>query len=413
MRQRSSRSIVRAPRQECSIRAAQNLALSIAGVVLGCLIGELGLRLAAIEYPPFTRLDERLGTSLRPGASGWFRDEGRAYLRVNSDGMLDREHSVAKPAQSFRIAFLGDSYTEAKQVEREQTFPAVVERRLATCAALAGRTVEALNFGVAGYSTAQELVILRERVWKYAPDLVVLAFYPANDVRENSRALAPSKLRPFFYFVGDRLALDDSFRQLDVYRRHQTRLWQAGRRAIIHSRLLQVLNRARQQFGELRSRPPGATWGRPPSEEWIQSLQYEAYQEPSAPEWLEAWRVTEALLELVARETEAHSARLLIASISDGIQVYPDPEVRRRFLERFQRPDFFYSEDRLKRLGERSGIRVLRLGRPLQEYADQHRVTLHGFPNLMLGDGHYNAEAHRIVGGLIADEICDAGLAGR
>jgi len=53
--------------------------------------------------------------------------------------------------------------------------------------------------------------MLRERVWKYAPGLVMLAFLPGNEVRNNSRELEPNNLRPFFLLEGDWLVLDDSF----------------------------------------------------------------------------------------------------------------------------------------------------------------------------------------------------------
>jgi hypothetical protein len=31
-----------------------------------------------------------------------------------------------------------------------------------------------LNFGIGGFGAAQELLLLRERVWKFDPDVIVL-----------------------------------------------------------------------------------------------------------------------------------------------------------------------------------------------------------------------------------------------
>ena len=39
-----------------------------------------------------------------------------------------------------------------------------------------GKQVEVINFGVSGYGTAQELLTLRQKVWDFSPDIVVLAF---------------------------------------------------------------------------------------------------------------------------------------------------------------------------------------------------------------------------------------------
>ena len=73
--------------------------------------------------------------------------------------------------------------------------------------------MEALNFGVSGYGTARELLTLKDDVWRYAPDLVRLAFYTGNDVRNTG---GPWTRRRAAYFVprpDGSLALDDSFRE--------------------------------------------------------------------------------------------------------------------------------------------------------------------------------------------------------
>ena len=51
------------------------------------------------------------------------------------------------------------------------------------------KRVEVLNFGCDGYGTAQEFILLRDRVWRYAPDVVVLAVFTGNDIRNNSLVL--------------------------------------------------------------------------------------------------------------------------------------------------------------------------------------------------------------------------------
>ena len=69
---------------------------------------------------------------------------------------------------------LGDSFIEAFQVPFEKTVGEVLGRELST---LRGTPVEVLNFGVGGYGTTQELLTLKQQVWKYSPDLVVLAVH--------------------------------------------------------------------------------------------------------------------------------------------------------------------------------------------------------------------------------------------
>ncbi len=78
-----------------------------------------------------------------------------------------------------------------------------------------------LNFGVSGFGTAQELLLLRDRVLAYHPDLVVLAFLTGNDIVDNSRALTSDPRRPYFVMNSGRLALDDSFRTRAGYVRER------------------------------------------------------------------------------------------------------------------------------------------------------------------------------------------------
>src|SRR5216683_6997483 len=123
------------------------LAMIFTGVLLALAAAEFGLRLLGMGQQGLYQWDADRGWALRPGASGWHRREGNAFVQINRDGMRDREHSYHKPKDTIRIAFIGDSFTEAEQVALEDDFVSVVKQRLATCPRLRGKNVEALNFG--------------------------------------------------------------------------------------------------------------------------------------------------------------------------------------------------------------------------------------------------------------------------
>src|SRR2546426_8189504 len=57
-------------------------------------------------------------TTLFRSIEGWYRKEGVSYVRINSDGLRDREHSKSKPADTVRVAVLGDSYSEDRKSTR-------------------------------------------------------------------------------------------------------------------------------------------------------------------------------------------------------------------------------------------------------------------------------------------------------
>lgn len=128
---------------------------------------ELWLRFTGFSYPVLFSADPITGHIHRPHAEGWYREEGEAYVNINSAGFRDREHPMAKPPGVICIVVLGDSYADAIQVSIDKTFRAVLERELNACHAFQQNSVELINRGVSGYGTAQELLALRTWGWAY------------------------------------------------------------------------------------------------------------------------------------------------------------------------------------------------------------------------------------------------------
>ena len=362
-------------------------------VALG--LAEGALRVAGIGYPSFWAPDRFTGATHRPGAEGWYGQEGAAYVRISSAGLRDREHVRPKPPGTFRVAILGDSYAEAMQVDASQAFWAVAERELARCPALAGRTVEAVNFGVSGYGTAQELETLRHEVWDYEPDAVVLAFLTANDLRNNVRELERDPLRPYFVVRDGALALDDSFLESREWLRMQTRWWWAKDFAKAHLRVLQVVYAARNALLRNELAPAAGASERP------------VYRAPGDEPWTKAWDVTERMIRLLHDEVVAHGARFQLLVLTNWCQVHPDPAVRAREAEAMDAADLRYPDRRLEAFARAEGIEVLTLVGPLAAAAETRGVCLHGFPNAVPCGGHWNAEGHRLGGGLLAATLCE------
>lgn len=197
---------------------ALKLLLLIGGIIMMLFFAEVALRILRIAHPSlggklhFYTWDPYIGIVLRPGARGMVYTESKSsFEQISSQGLRDREHAKEKPASTFRIAVLGDSFAEAFQVPIEKTFWSVLEWELSGCPAMKGERVETINFGVAGYGTAQELQMLRHRASDYSPDLVLLAFFTGNDVQNNSRALQKDPYRPYFVYKNSKLVLDNSF----------------------------------------------------------------------------------------------------------------------------------------------------------------------------------------------------------
>ena len=378
----------------------KNLLLAGAGLLIGFGILEAGLRIAHISFPEVYGLDLARGSRLRPGVEGDNNKEGHAHFKINSDGLRDREHSIFKPPGTIRIAVLGDSFAEAMQVDEDSSFPHVLERELSHCEQFAGKPVEVLNFGSSGYSTAQELLTLRDQVWKYSPDYVLLAFFTGNDVRDNDGKLMVEPLSPFFYYRGGQLLLDTSF--AGAYRTGGASgfLRSVRGRIVDHSRVLQVFYEARRR---LRARGSAAAPLEPGDEPGVDNR---VFSPPRDPEFSEAWHITEGLLRMFRDEVQSRGAELLLVTLSCGIQVHPDPAVREAFQKRLGIDDLLYPDQRLRAFAQQENIRVLTLAPAFQEYAQRTHQYLHGFSNTRLGAGHWNETGHRLAGETIAAWIC-------
>jgi hypothetical protein len=391
-------------------RMLASLLLIISGLGVGLFIAELGLRLADISYPAFHRADNLTGIALIAGAEGWYRTEGEAYVRINNAGFRDQDHTKEKPANTLRIAVLGDSFVEALQVPLESTFWTVAGQELQGCSWLGKQRIEVLNFGVSGYGTAQELLTLRHNVWGYNPDIVMLAFTTGNDVSDNSRKLKQlkqlkqSKFIPYFVYQGDELILDNSFLESDsyVYRRNRRNIDEL----INYSRLLQFLRNVKR-LSENNWQVKRPNFVTADQEDLFEpGLLAGIYREPPTPEWREAWRLTEDLIVLMRDEVVVKKAEFIVVTLSNGIQVHPDSTVRERFKDSLGVMDLFYPDMRIKSLGEREGFPVITLAPLMWAYTKKNQTFVHGFENTRMGIGHWNDMGHRLAGQLIAEEIC-------
>jgi len=391
---------------------AKKLLLVLFSAFLGLAICEIGLRLLGYKYSGSTwALDPLVGVSLRPGASAWEVDEGFAWTKINSHGYRDRDRALSKPQGVYRIAALGDSYTEARQVPMDKTFTSLAEEEFNRSHCLGERKVEVLNFGIGGFGTAQELLLLRERVWKFDPDLVVLQFYAGNDLFNNHRALnisAPDKA-PYFLLKNGKLELDDSFRQGRAYDPAYIRMKGISADIMNSFVLLQLvhkLNNVRAQQKELaRLNDPGRQSdpnGPPPEyQRYLYSLP------PTIPSMVEAWQVTEALIAEMGKEVKSHHAPLLVMIMPASMQINPDPEKQEAYRAKYHVESLEYADDRVEQRARENGIPVLRLTRPLVEEARRSGTYMAGFANTSPNGGHLNERGHAVIARELVRGICE------
>jgi hypothetical protein len=377
--------------------------VALVGILIGLVVVEMGLRIMGIEYPLFYDYDPVLGYKLRPGVKGYWTEEGKGYVSVNSDGLRDREHPIPHPANTLRIAVLGDSYTEAMQVNQDEAFWKVLEKDLERCD-LHSRKVEVIDFGQSGFGTTQELLDLRYRVWKYSPDVVLLAFTTGNDIADNSRELKQLNYVPYYVYRGDNLVLEDQ-QARENWSKENTRWRRFYVDDLLSIRFFQVLHHAKEKFWKWWLVKGHAKKADASVKDQEAGISDSIYREPTTKVWREAWKVTEGVLLKMRDEVAQKGAYFAVVILTNGDQVNPSPINRASFAKSLGVTELFYPDYRLERFCQDHGIPILLLGPPFQEYATQHEVYLHGFGKT-LGTGHWNQKGHHLAGQLIAQWLC-------
>ncbi|MBI2048880.1 MAG: SGNH/GDSL hydrolase family protein [Candidatus Liptonbacteria bacterium] len=123
-----------------------------------------------------------LGVELKPGAvidSGLSGIRGELWLKVNQRGLReDREYAIPKPPDVVRIAVLGDSVAFGWGQDLAASYSKILERKLQSFTAQSGsnKKIEVLNFGVPGYNGKQKIIVFKDKVLPYQPDLVIMSW---------------------------------------------------------------------------------------------------------------------------------------------------------------------------------------------------------------------------------------------
>ncbi len=158
----------------------QKLGLAAASSVIALLLCELLLRLAGgeIYLTPFypgevtpqhdVTVDPLIGWKLPPATVlRETLEEFSVDYTTNAQGFRSRR-DFRQPVAGRRIALLGDSYSFGSGVQDDESFAALLERRLAN--------TRVDNFGIGGFGIDQMWMTLRHYALPLGPDLVILCF---------------------------------------------------------------------------------------------------------------------------------------------------------------------------------------------------------------------------------------------
>jgi lysophospholipase L1-like esterase len=374
----------------------KRLVFQLISVILALFIlagtGEILLRLLPLgryRSAPFRQYDPVIGLSLIPNmkvvhSRGCFT----GLVETNRWGFRDRDRTLEKPPGTFRIALIGDSAVEAVHVQPEEVMNIQMEKLLQQ---QGYRNMEVMNFAVEGIGTTQELLLYKERVRQFHPDLVMILFSD-NDIFNNSSTLQP-KIYGIHTWYAPYYDLDANgnlvFRPVEP--RPFDRLSTSLER---HSYLFYYLERA-----WFKVDPAMYKWRGLP-------LAYEVYEDdPINPEWKQAWMVTEKVMAMTRETVEADGAKFLLLVQPDAYAI--DPQWREHMVKNEGKvpadfkPSKFY--DRLQEMTAKAGVTVLSTIPYLQAYSTEHQLQPPYFS--LPCDPHYSAMGHAVTASAIVDGL--------
>jgi len=171
------------------------------------VVARFGLALITKTWEPVVppevgAFDPSLGWKLKPGACATSKRTGREVeYCINDKGLRGKELAYEKKPGVFRIVLLGDSRTFGFGVPVEQHFSTVVKDYF--------RRLEVVNLGIDGYGIDQELLLLQDEGFKYAPDLV-LVYVPHFHNFRHMRTKVWGMGKPRFKLAGGKLEVENS-----------------------------------------------------------------------------------------------------------------------------------------------------------------------------------------------------------
>lgn len=288
------------------------------GLILTLLIAEILLRIyyylgekqlfgikparTTLEWIDHPKIGKVL---LKPNSSGWFVTPSKEYysfIKVNSQGFYDFEHSFEKPPDVIRVIFLGDSFVASIQTPLDRTFFKQVEKTLSSI--YKNKKIEVIALGMGDTGSAQQLIALEEIGLKYSPDIVIQMFLTANDVKNNSPTLQKDPSRPYF------VATPSGELKLLPHKKYSERNNSEIKEKIKDLIIVELFLQARQRFLEYKT-----------NNSLDYPIDYHVYDVNPDKNYLEAWDITKKLILKTKEITEISNSKYVLVTLANNEQV--------------------------------------------------------------------------------------------
>ncbi len=377
---------------------ARNLLACATAIVFVFACGEALCRLFLSGYVPENEdlFDEHYRIlKFQPGVEGKYilRNIRDGYFHINNEGWNStRDYLPKKPADTYRIACIGSSGTEAFQINVKDIYPQVIEDHLS----VNGRKSEVYTFGKSGTQLAHSLHVTRYIMDRFQPDIVIIKVIGGTILREGSRT------RYFMTLTVDEYGDVREVEPVDSGRETLSG-WESGlKHALYRSKLIKLLNRRfaiRWRLLNL-TRRISALWdrteyipyaNRPDQHDlsWQNSASYRKRYEVARRYLLNEFRALE----------EQGGVKILFQLGPWYAASYNHPEYVGSSADVEEGRAF------VKALLKEYSLRYVDL---TDSFAEDYRLNGKKFD--FLHDGHFNEHGHRVQGTAIANYLIESGL---
>lgn len=376
--------------------------LPIAAIVISLGMLEIAARVFHIGTGGFWEPHPLYGWRNIPNASGWESCYGECnvYVEINSLGLRNAEISYEAEGGLGRILVLGDSMTAAMQVPLQDTFEAVLGRKLNEGIDVGEWDV--INGGINAFGTDNELIFYRLEGKKYDPNIVLLAVYLANDVYNNSRTLEISRggsdHKPYFELGGDGQLILHNFpvESLDTVpikigsflKKHFQLPRFVAQVLALRGQVPAAIAPLVELVGGARGVEAGASEG---SES---RLRHDICAEEYSIQVEEAWQITKALIERLRVEVQESGAEFAVVMLPASPQITVPRDGEPWYCDKANQELAGFLEDQ--------GIPYLDL---LPSFRQHEMVSAD--PLYFERDFHMNSAGHKIAGEMIYEFLLE------
>ena len=189
-----------------------NTALFITAFTAVVILAEIFFQFAEIDLA-YHELNPRVGKKVQPDNRIIMLKEGFYLGRSNEYGYIGPAYPPEKESSTFRIALMGDSYTEGFQLFEKFHFRTILESGLNF---RSEKTVEVMNFGVGNFNFSDMYVYYTNYAEKFDPDLLIFVL-SARDFRDRPNFI-PS---PYPYLDGQEVLINYDFTSGKTYKRYK------------------------------------------------------------------------------------------------------------------------------------------------------------------------------------------------